>query len=133
MEDYNDILVINDIVKAVSSNGGISGTTAVIVDAEALFGKRSLKKINLKINTRAQYTQEVCWLEDFLQVTKSSNVSDPEIIHQVKHQNYENNDIFVSVVSVFKSVNPALWLKEEVYNEPVVATIYVMSSKENSY
>ena len=60
MEDYNDILVINDIVKAVSSNGGISGTTAVIVDAEALFGKRPLKKINLKINTRAQYTQEVC-------------------------------------------------------------------------
>ena len=68
-----------------------------------------------------------------MQVTNSSNVSDPEIIRQSKIRQYENNDLFVIFVSVFKSVNPALWLKEEVYNEPVVATIYVMSSKENSY
>ena len=54
------------------------------MDTGALFGKITLKKINLKIKTRAQETHEVCWREDFLQVTKSSNVSDTEIIHQDK-------------------------------------------------
>ena len=44
MEDDNNILIKDDIMKAISFNGGISGTTAVIVDAENIFEKRSLKK-----------------------------------------------------------------------------------------
>ena len=44
MDDYNDILIEDDIVKAISFNGGISGTTDVLVDAANLFGKRALKK-----------------------------------------------------------------------------------------
>ena len=46
MEDDNDILIEDDIVKAISFNGGISGTTSVLVDYIDLFGKRSLKKKN---------------------------------------------------------------------------------------
>ena len=84
MEDDYDILVEYDIVRDISFNGGISGTTSVLVDTSDLFGKRYLKKIGFKINTGAQETHEVCWREDFLQVTKSSNVSDTEIIHQDK-------------------------------------------------
>ena len=53
MDDDNDILIGDDIVKAISFNGGISGTTNVIVDTAALFGKRYLKKINFKIKTGA--------------------------------------------------------------------------------
>ena len=41
-----------------------------------------------------------------MQVTKSSNVSDPEIIHQYKIRKYENNHLFVTVFSVFKSAKP---------------------------
>ena len=111
MEDDNDILIEDYIVKAIIFNGGISGTTAVLVGAAALFGKRALQKINLKINTEARETHEVCWLEDFVQVTNSLNVSYTEIIHQDKLRNYENNDLFISVVSIFRSVNPALCLK----------------------
>ena len=43
MKDDNDILIEDDIVRAVSFNGGVSGKTAVIVDAENLFDKRVLK------------------------------------------------------------------------------------------
>ena len=46
-----------------------------------------------------------------MEVTKSSNVSVPEIIQMTKIQKYANNDIFVNVVSVINSVKPALRLK----------------------
>ena len=71
VEYDNDILIEDVIVEAIIFNSGIYGTTAVLVDAAALFGKRALKKINFKINTRARDTHEEFWREDFLQVTKS--------------------------------------------------------------
>ena len=51
MEDDNDILIEDDIVKAISFNGGVSGITAVLFDEANLFGKRYLNKINFKIRT----------------------------------------------------------------------------------
>ena len=48
MDDDNDILIEDDIVRAISFNGGISGTTAVIVDAVNILGNRALKKKNSK-------------------------------------------------------------------------------------
>ena len=44
MEYDNDILTEDDIMKAISLNGGISGTTDVLVDVSNLFGKRALKE-----------------------------------------------------------------------------------------
>ena len=111
VEDNNDIITEDDIVKDISFNGGIYGTTAVLVDEASLFGKRYFKKIHSKIKTEALETHEVCWREYFLQVTKSSIFSDPEIIHQAKLQKYENNDLFVSVVSIFKSVKSETFIK----------------------
>ena len=43
MEDENDILIEGYIVRAISFNEGISGTTDVLVYAENIFGKRALK------------------------------------------------------------------------------------------
>ena len=54
MQDENDILIEDDIVKAIIFNGGISGNTSVIVDADNIFGKIALKKINFKIRNRAK-------------------------------------------------------------------------------
>ena len=51
VEDDNDILIEDDIVKAISFNGGVSGITAVLFDEANLFGKRYLNKINFKIRT----------------------------------------------------------------------------------
>ena len=64
-----------------------------------------------------------------MEVTKSSNVSVPEIIPLNKLQRYANNDIFVSFVSVIKSVKSTLWLKEGGYEEPSVALKYDMYKK----
>ena len=50
MKDNNDKLVEDDIVKATCFSGGIYGTTAVIVNATSLFGKRALKKKNQNHN-----------------------------------------------------------------------------------
>ena len=43
MEDDNDILIEDDIVKVINFNEGLYGTTDVIVDAANIFGKRVLK------------------------------------------------------------------------------------------
>ena len=77
MVDDNDILIEDDIVKAIYINGCVSVITAVLVDIAGFFRKITLNKINFKIKTRSGETHEVCWGEDFLQVKKSSTVSDP--------------------------------------------------------
>ena len=48
MEDDNEILTEDDIVKAISFNGCIYGTTDVLVDAVNIFVKRASKKNNSK-------------------------------------------------------------------------------------
>ena len=120
-------------MKAIHINGGISGTTAILVDAAALFVKRTLKKINFKINTGARDTHEVCWWGYFVKEAKSSNVGNPENIHQDKLRKYENDDLFVSVISIFELFKLELWLKEGGDDEPVVAPISGMSSKATYY
>ena len=44
VKDDNYILVGYDILKALSFNGDISGTTDVLVDAKDIFGKGTLEK-----------------------------------------------------------------------------------------
>ena len=68
-----------------------------------------------------------------MEVTKSSNVSVPEIIPLTKLQKYANNDLFVNVVSRIKSVKSALWLKEGLYEEPSLAPTYDISNKTAYY
>ena len=48
VEDDNEILVEDDIVKAMIFNGGISGTIDVLFGAANISGKRYLNKIKLK-------------------------------------------------------------------------------------
>ena len=60
-EDDNDISIEDNIAKGVSFNCGIFGTTDVLVNEAALFGKRPLKKINFKIKTGAREKHEICW------------------------------------------------------------------------
>ena len=129
VEDDNDILIEDYIVKSISFNGGIYGTTAVLVDAANLFGKRASNKINFKIKTGSQETHEVCWRKYLVEVTKLSNASVTEIIQLTKLQMCENNGIFVNVVSRIKSVKPEIWMKEGGDEEPVVAPKYYISTK----
>ena len=77
MEDDNDILIRDDIMKAISFNWVIYSTTDVLVDAANIFGKRALEKNEFKIRTGAQETHEQCWQKYLVEVTKSSNVSVP--------------------------------------------------------
>ena len=69
MENDNDILIEDDIVRAIIFNEGISGTTDVLVDAANLFGKRASNKINFKIRTGSRETHEVCWRKDSVVVS----------------------------------------------------------------
>ena len=133
MDDDNKILIEDDIVKDISFNGGISGTTDVLVDVENLFGKRAVKKNKFKIRTGARETHELCWRKDLAEVTKSSNVSVPQNIPLTKLQKYANNDLFVNVLSRIKSVNSTLWLKEGGDKEPPVAPADDISNKTACY
>ena len=48
MEDDNDILIEEYIFNDISFSGGISGTTAVLVDAKNIFGKIAFKESQFK-------------------------------------------------------------------------------------
>ena len=61
VEDDNDILIEDDIVKAVSFNKSIYGTTAVLVDAADLFRKRYLKIISKSRLTHGRPMKCVGW------------------------------------------------------------------------
>ena len=54
VQDDNEILSEYDIMKTISFNGGISGSTAVLVDTANIFNKQSLKKNRFKIRTGAR-------------------------------------------------------------------------------
>ena len=56
-------------------------------------------------------------------------MSVPEIIPLTKLQKYADNDIFVNVVSIIKSVKSELWLKEGGDEEPEVIPIDYISNK----
>ena len=56
-------------------------------------------------------------------------MSVPEIIPLTKLQRYEINDLFVKVVSIIKSVNPATCPKEEAENDEMVAPTDDISNK----
>ena len=70
MEDDNEILIGDDIVKTIIFNGGIYDTNNVLVDAANIFGKIALKKNISKIRTGARGTHELCWRKDLAEVTK---------------------------------------------------------------
>ena len=133
MEDDNDILIEYDILKAIRFNVGISGTTSVLVDAANIFGKRDLKKTNFEIRTGAWVTHEVCWREYLVEVTKSSNVSVPEIIPLTKLQRCAKNDLFVNGRSIIKSVHLSLCMNEGRYKEPVLDPTDDIYNKNASY
>ena len=60
-------------------------------------------------------------------------MSVPNIIQLTKLQKYANNDIFVDFVSLIKSVNSALYLKEGGHEEPSVAPIDDIYNKNACY
>ena len=72
-------------------------------------------------------------MEYYVHVTKSSNVSDPEIIQHSKLHKYVNEDLCLSITSRFKSAKIALWMKEGGDDLPKVAPVAGMSSKEAEY
>ena len=133
MEDDNQILFEDDIVKTIGFNGGIYDTNDVLVDGANLFGKIALKKKKPKIRTVAQETHELCWRKYLVEVTKSSNANVPEIISLTKLQKYANNDLFVNVISRTNSVKSELCLKEGGDEEPQVAPIDKISNKNACY
>ena len=55
------------------------------------------------------------------------------IIPLTQLQKYANNDIFLNVVSIIKSVKSEIWLKEGGDEEPSVDTTYDMSNKTACY
>ena len=63
MEDVNDILFGDNIVRAISFNRVISVTASVLFDSENLIDKIALKK-TIKTRTGARETHELFWRKD---------------------------------------------------------------------
>ena len=68
-----------------------------------------------------------------MELTKSSNVSDPKIILLNKLQKYASNYLFVKFISRINSVKSALCLKVGGDEEPSVVPIDDISNKNACY
>ena len=81
MEDDNNIIIEDDIVKAIIFYGGISGTTSVLVDAENHFGKRSFKENQFqnqkwsKVNICSMLAEILGWSNKVIKCECSKNYS----------------------------------------------------------
>ena len=102
-------------MKAMKFNGGIAGTTVVLVDATSLGNKKAInKKLNV-FKTGSRSTHEICWLDDRVQVIESSGISiDPLYTEgansqiKVKIISFRFLSYFLLDFETYLIVNPAL-------------------------
>ena len=112
VEDDNNILTEEDIVKAISFRGGIAGTTAVLVDATSIGHEKAINEKFKVVKTGSRSTHEIRWLNDRVKVIESSGISKEEEILKPILDNFSNNDLSVIREEQFRSEKAALWVKE---------------------
>ena len=96
MEDGNDIVLEEHILRELSFRGGIAGTTGVLVDCDKLNGPSVTKKFKSRIiGTRS--THEIRWYEDKIDIYESSEITDAEVILDERLKLHQKNNLDVSV------------------------------------
>lgn len=111
IEDGNDILTEEHILDALAFNGGVAGTTGILLDCTNLRGDTISKKFKTsKVKSRS--THEIRWYDSKVEVYESSDVTTPEVVKLPKLNLHTKNDLDVTVARSVVSEKPALFSKE---------------------
>ena len=110
--DDNDIKTEPDIFRALQFNGGVAGSTAVLVNLTRLTGpivKKAVSKAAFKAATGSRATHDIFWTDDNVKVYTNSSITTPEIIpHTTKLSKWENCELSIAVTDTFRSEKPGL-------------------------
>jgi hypothetical protein len=135
VEDGNDIDVEEDIFKALSYNGGVAGTTAVLLDASNLEGPVLSRTFKVKTGSRA--THEIKFINnDSVEIITSSGVTKPEVIGHAKLMNYCRKHLLICVQQQYNSPKAPLFTSPCAGQDadPSAATeLLASSSKAQAY
>lgn len=112
VEDGNDILTEDHIIDALAFDGGIAGTTGILLDCANLQGETISKKFKTS-KVRSPSTHEIRWYDNKVEVYASSGITAPEIIRDSKLKNHEKKDLKVVVARSFTSDKPPLFIKAD--------------------
>ena len=120
VEDGNDMTTEQHIFQALAHNGGIAGTTSVLLDASRLVGKLLNKKFkSQQVSTRE--THDIKWYpSNEIQpatITASSDISNPEVFSKKKLDSHIKNELRIEVVMADTSNKPPLFIKDENKND----------------
>ena len=131
VEDGHNIDLEEDIVRALSYRGGLSGTTVVLVEASDLTGKTLHKSFHCN-GIGSRETHEIVWKEDSVNVFASSNITSPISVHKTHLDKFITNELCAIVEYRFTSSKLPLVLsvKSPKNPSPKAASI---SSKANTY
>ena len=103
----------------MSYNGGIKGTTAVLLDALRLTGPIVTPKFkSTKVTTRS--THDIMWSTSTNNVSiyASSDISKPEVFTSEHLEKYVKNNLNIIAISEFKSLETALFVKDKITDAP---------------
>lgn len=112
VEDGNDILTEEHVIDALAFDGGIAGTTGILLDCANLQGETISKKFKTS-KVRSRSTHEIRWYDNKVEVYASSGITAPEIIPDSKLKNHKKKDLKVVVARSFVSEKPPLFIKAD--------------------
>ena len=129
VQDGNNIVLEEHILKALSFNGGLAGTSAILVNCSDLEGPCVTKKFRSK-KVKSRATHEIEWFEDKVHITENSGITQPEVVLRTKLEKHELLNLKVTTEEVFDSDKPALFVgKQKFIPDNLIGHEEIITSK----
>jgi hypothetical protein len=110
VDDGNDVMLEEHILAAMSFQGGVSGTSGVLLNCDKLTRLALNKKFKIsRIGSRA--THKIRRLKDKAEVHESSTITYPEVILAAKLRKHQKNKLAVVVADTFVSDKAPLFVQ----------------------
>ena len=110
--DGNDIRTEDDIFTAMTFEGGLSGTSAILFDGSTLKGPVLNKEFKMT-KTGVRETHEMLWSNDRPEVFTISNITNSEQVTARRLQNFHANIIHASIAKIHRSTKPSLFVPKK--------------------
>lgn len=116
VEDGNDILTERDIFRALTFQGGIMGSSAILMDGSTISSnKKVLKKAFKSKRIGVRETHDIIWnvIDDTVEIYTLSDITDPEhVFGPILDHSFQKNNIFVNILSSFTSDKTAMFVPD---------------------
>ena len=113
VEDENDIVIEDNIAKAIAFAGSVQGTTSKLIDVFVIGSHKCLNRPFTKAKNKIRFVHEIIWEHDRVHLIKISNITPKETFHKSLLESYTNYDLEVQVDEEYISHKGGIWMKEK--------------------